>query len=252
MKLAFKKMGSGTPMIILHGLFGSSDNWQTLGKRFAEDFEVYLIDQRNHGRSPHSEEFDYDILADDLYGFMEEHHIDSAVLIGHSMGGKTVMRFAQKHPEKAEKVIVADMGIKSYPPHHKDVLAAFHAIEPETLSSRSEAEDRIADIIPNFGVRQFLLKNLYRTKDGGYGIRPNFKVLEREMLKILAPLPEEKVEVDTLFLYGEKSDYVPSEDHREIEKVFPAAQFVGLQAGHWLHAEKPDDFYDEVKKFVTQ
>lgn len=252
MKLAYRNLGSGSPLIILHGLFGSSDNWQTLGKKFGEDYEVFLLDQRNHGRSPHSEDFDYDLLADDLNEFMEEHGIESAILLGHSMGGKTVMRFAQKHPLKAEKLIVADMGIKSYPPHHKDVLRAFHALEPETLKSRSEAEQRIESIIPSFGVRQFLLKNLYRKKEGGYGIRANFRVLEREMSRILEELPNQEVDIDTLFLYGENSDYVPTEDHAEIQDLFPLAQFSGLQAGHWLHAEKPIEFYDEVKKFVTQ
>ncbi len=245
-------MGAGEPLLIFHGLFGSSDNWQTLGKRFAEDFSVYLIDQRNHGRSPHSEEFDYDILADDVFDFMQEHGLEKANLLGHSMGGKTVMRFAQKYPDRLLRLIVADMGIKSYQPHHKLTLQAFHAIEPESLTSRQEAEQRIAPIISDFGIRQFLLKNLYRKKEGGYGIRVNFRVMEREMDAILEALPNEEVGVPSLFLYGEKADYVSQDDFDSIRTLFPSAEFVGMQAGHWLHAEDPQRFYEEVKKFVTK
>jgi len=252
MKLAFKQMGSGDPLIILHGLFGSSDNWQTLGKQFSEDFSVYLVDQRNHGRSPHSDEFNYDLLAQDLDAFMTQEGIASAYLLGHSMGGKTAMRFAQLFPEKVKKLVVADMGIKAYEPHHHDVLRAFHAINPETLDSRSEAEDRIKSIIPERGVRQFLLKNLNRKKDGNYGLRVNFRVMEKEMDQILEALPKDKVEVPTLFIRGVKSNYIPDADFDQIREIFPRAEFADIQAGHWLHAEKPEEFYIEVKKFVTR
>ena len=252
MKLAFKKMGSGDPLIILHGLFGSSDNWQTLGKQFAEDFSVYLVDQRNHGRSPHSDVFNYHLLAEDLNQFMEEHGIDGATLIGHSMGGKTVMRFAQLFAEKVKKIVVADMGVKAYSPHHHEVLRAFHAINPDTLDSRSEAEERIESIIPEFGVRQFLLKNLYRKKEGGYGLRVNYQVMESEMDRILEELPSDSSDAEALFIRGVKSNYIPDSDFDQIRSIFPKAEFADLQAGHWLHAEKPEEFYAEVKKFVTK
>jgi len=252
MKLAFRQMGSGDPLIIIHGLFGSSDNWQTLGKQFAEDFSVYLVDQRNHGKSPHSDEFNYDLLAQDLNQFMEEQGIDQATFIGHSMGGKAVMRFAQLFPSKVRKVVVADMGVKSYSPHHHDVLRAFHAIDADTLSSRSEAEERIEAIIPEFGVRQFLLKNLYRKKEGGYGLRVNFRVMESEMDRVLEALPSEQAEVNALFIRGLKSNYVPDSDFGQIRTIFPKATFADLQAGHWLHAEDPQGFYTIVKDFVTK
>lgn len=252
MKLAFRQMGSGEPLIILHGLFGSSDNWQTLGKQFAEDFSVYLVDQRNHGKSPHSDEFNYDLLAQDLNQFMEDQGIDQATFIGHSMGGKAVMRFAQLFPSKVRKIVVADMGVKSYSPHHHDVLRAFHAIDADTLSSRSEAEERIEAIIPEFGVRQFLLKNLYRKKEGGYGLRVNFRVMESEMDRVLEALPSEQAEVNALFIRGLKSNYVPDSDFEQIRTIFPKAIFAELQAGHWLHAEDPQGFYTIVKDFVTK
>lgn len=252
MKLAFRKMGEGEPMIILHGLFGSSDNWQTLGRRFSEDFSVYLIDQRNHGRSPWSDKFNYEILAHDLRDFMDEHHIRKAHILGHSMGGKVAMRFGQKYPDRVLSLIVADMGIKEYQPHHHMVLKAFHAIEPETLDARSQAEERIKPIIEDFGVRQFLLKNLYRTKEGGYGLRVNFRVMEDKMDEILAALPEEKCDQPALFIRGSKSDYVLDKDIPAIRELFPNAHIADIPAGHWLHAEDPEGFYEKVMEFVTK
>jgi len=252
MKLAFKQMGAGEPLIILHGLFGSSDNWQTLGKRFAEDFRVYLVDQRNHGRSPHSEVFSYDVMARDLKDFMTDQNLKKAHLLGHSMGGKTVMRFAQLFPEKVNKLVVADMGVKEYPAHHQKILEAFHSLDLPSLESRRDADKAISHLIPEFGVRQFILKNLYRKNKDEFGWRVNFQAMEQEMDNILAPLPKTSADVNALFIYGMKSDYVKEEDRGEILNIFPGAEFAGLSAGHWIHAEVPDEFYDEVKKFVTK
>ena len=251
MKLAFKKMGAGKPMIILHGLFGSSDNWQTLGRRFSEDFEVYLVDQRNHGHSPHSEVFSYDVMAQDLKSFCADEGIEKAIIIGHSMGGKTAMRFAQLFPEKVEKLIVVDMGIKSYAPHHQDILAAFHALDLHKLESRSEAEEQMEARIPDFGVRQFILKNLYRKSKNEFAWRVNYQVLEAKMDEILKELPEKPVSVPTLFIRGSKSDYIVPEDFTQIRKIFTNAEFEELPTGHWVHAQDPDGFYTKVKKFVT-
>jgi pimeloyl-ACP methyl ester carboxylesterase len=251
MKLAYKEMGEGQALIVLHGLFGSADNWQTLGKAFAEHFRVYLVDQRNHGHSPHSDDFNYDLLAEDLKEFIDEHGISKPIIIGHSMGGKTAMRFAQRFPELADKIIVADMGIKSYQPHHGAVLKAFHSVDLSTLNSRSEADDMLKPILPDFGTRQFILKSLYRKGPDEYAWRPNFKVLEREMPAILAALPHEVYNGPSLFLYGTRSDYVRTEDFEAIRALFPKAEFASLEAGHWLHAEKPREFYTEVMNFVT-
>lgn len=252
MKLAFKKMGSGKPMIILHGLFGSSDNWQTIGRKFADDFEVYLVDQRNHGHSPHSEVFSYDVMAQDLRSFFVDEGIQKAILLGHSMGGKTAMRFAQLFPEKVEKLVVVDMGVKSYEPHHHDILAAFHALDLVNLESRSEAEEEMKSRIPNFSVRQFILKNLYRKSKTEFGWRVNFKVIEARMDEILKELPEKVVSVPTLFISGAKSNYIVPADYSEIRKIFTDSKFTELPTGHWVHAEDPEGFYTKVKNFVTQ
>lgn len=251
MKLAFKKMGEGEPLIILHGLFGSSDNWQTLGRQFAESFTVYLIDQRNHGHSPHSEAFSYEIMANDLKEFFVDNEISQATVIGHSMGGKTAMRFAQLYPEKVNRLIVVDMGIKSYTSDHDDILAAFHALDLPNLQSRKDAENEMETYIPNFTVRQFLLKNLYRKTKTDFAWRVNFPVLEEKMDEILVPLPENIVEKPTLFIYGEKSNYINKEDFDSIREIFPKAEFVALPTGHWVHAEDAEGFYKIVMENVT-
>lgn len=252
MKLAFKKMGSGRPMIILHGLFGSSDNWQTLGRKFADNFEVFLVDQRNHGHSPHSAVFSYDVMAQDLKSFCIDQGIVESILIGHSMGGKTAMRFSQLFPERVAKLIVVDMGVKGYEPHHQDILAAFGALDLPKLESRSQAEEEMKARIPDFGVRQFILKNLYRKTKTEFAWRVNYKVLEAKMDEILKPLPQKPVSVSTLFIAGAKSNYIQPEDLTEIEKIFINAQFVELPTGHWVHAEDPEGFFKKVKNFVTE
>lgn len=251
MKLEFKKMGSGEPLVILHGLFGSSDNWQTLGRQFAENFTVYLVDQRNHGHSPHSDEFSYEIMADDLSTLFSDEGIAKAIIIGHSMGGKTAMRFAQIYPDKLEKLIVVDMGIKSYTSEHDDIIAAFHALDLPNLESRKDAETEMEKLIPNFTVRQFLLKNLYRKTKTEFAWRVNFPVMEEKMDEILAALPNGVFDKPTLFIYGTKSNYITEDDFDAIRSVFPKAEFASLPTGHWIHAEDPEGFYKIVMKSVT-
>lgn len=251
MKLAFKKMGEGPAMIILHGLFGSADNWQTLGRKFADDFEVFLVDQRNHGHSPHSNVFSYEVMAQDLKSFCVDEGIERAILIGHSMGGKTAMRFAQLYPEKIEKLIVVDMGVKSYEPHHQDIIEAFRALDLAELERRSDAEKQMKARIPEFGVRQFILKNLYRKSKTEFAWRVNFEVLDAKMDEILASLPEKPVSLPTLFIRGEKSNYIKPGDYPEIRKIFTEAKFEQLPTAHWVHAEDPDGFYEKVMNFVT-
>lgn len=251
MKLAFKKMGDGDPLVILHGLFGSADNWQTLGREFAKDFTVYLVDQRNHGHSPHSDEFSYELMAQDLQEFFVEQNIEKATIIGHSMGGKTAMRFAQLYPENVKKLVIADMGVKSYRAHHQDILDAFYALDLEFLESRKDAEAIMKPLIPNFGVRQFLLKNLYRKTKTEFSWRVNFPVVEENMDDILAAVPEKAVDKPVLFLYGDKSKYIEESDFDNIRKIFPQAKFASLSTGHWIHAEDAEGFYKKVMEYVT-
>lgn len=252
MKLFFNQMGSGPVIVILHGLFGSSDNWQTLGKQIAETHSVYLVDQRNHGRSPHSEAFNYDLLAKDLKETLDEEGLDKVTLVGHSMGGKTAMRFAQLFPSQIEKLVVVDMGVKRYKPHHQMILNALHAVNLGSLASRNDAEEAMKPFISDFGVRQFLLKNLYRKEKNTFAWRINFPVLEERMNEILAPLPPGRSECETLFVRGTKSDYIVPEDFMEIQEFFPFAKFSELPVGHWVHAEDPDGFLKILMDFVTE
>ncbi len=253
MKLNHRILGEGQSFVILHGLFGYSDNWQTHAKKLADYYQVILVDQRNHGHSDWSEEFNYDLLAEDLKELFDDLKLEKVILLGHSMGGKTAMRFAQLYPELLEKLIVVDIGTKTYPAHHEQILAGLHSIDLEKMHARSEAESAMEKHISSFGVRQFLLKNLYWVEKGKLAWRMNIAVLEREMEAILAGLPEDEVLLPTLFIRGKMSDYIQDEDFDELENQFPDAQFVTIEnAGHWVHAEAPEEFIEAVLTFCLR
>ncbi|MDG2228151.1 MAG: alpha/beta fold hydrolase [Flavobacteriales bacterium] len=250
MKLHYRKYGEGQPLIILHGLFGSSDNWQTLGKKFAENFEVYLVDQRNHGHSPKSNEFNYQLLSDDLYKLITDLELENITLIGHSMGGKTVMHFAQEHPLFIKKLIVVDIGPKAYPMHHDIILAGLNSLDLSTIKSRGQADKQLSKFIEDIGVKQFLLKNLYWIEKGQLGWRINIPVLEKKMPDIVAAIPDKIVETHTLFIRGEKSNYIVEDDFQNIYDQFPNSEIETIyDAGHWVHAENPFSFYNMVLEF---
>jgi len=250
--LHFRKAGHGSKSLcILHGLFGSADNWQSLGKDFAEAYTVYFIDLRNHGRSEHQLVHTYEAMAEDLEQLLNQEGIEKAIVLGHSMGGKTAMRFAQMFESRVEKLVVADMGIKEYLPHHQAILEALNSFNPEKIESRSEAETQLRKYISEEGVVQFLLKNLYRLKPQGYAWRFNLPILESSMPDILEEIPAIEVSVPTLFIRGEKSNYILDEDFPSILKLFPQAVFDTVSnAGHWLHAENPDEFFAKVSNFL--
>lgn len=255
LQLNYKKQGEGKPLIILHGLFGSLDNWQTLANRWAENLEVWIIDQRNHGQSPHSDEWNYDVMADDLKDFLEEHNLKDINLLGHSMGGKTVMRFACKYPHLVEKLIVADIGPKSYPVHHAEIIEALKTVDFSKIDSRSDADEMLKKSIPEMGVRQFLLKNFYwkdvKNKKGAW--RFNLDVISEKIEEVgKETFPEAMFSIPTLFLNGEKSNYIKKEDIESIqEKYINSKVFTIPKAGHWLHAEQPDIFHDKVLEFIN-
>lgn len=253
MKLHHRILGEGRPLVILHGLFGNSDNWQTHAKKLADYFQVILVDQRNHGHSDWSDDFSYDLLAEDLHELLTDLGLDDVMLLGHSMGGKTAMRYAQLYPENIEKLIVADMGIKRYPPHHQDILEGLRKVDLNIVRSRGEVESILEPYIPVVGTRQFLLKNLYWKEKGQLAWRMNIPVLEREMEQILAELPEDEVLIQTLFIRGALSQYIPDEDIPEIEEQFPDSTFVTIpNAGHWVHAEAPEAFLNAVLEFCLR
>jgi esterase len=252
MKLYYREMGQGQPLVILHGLFGSSDNWLSIGKVLAEHYHVYLVDQRNHGQSPHSDIFSYDAMATDLEGFFEDVGLNKALLMGHSMGGKTAMLFTTRHPEKVEKLIVVDIAPKDYPVHHDTILDGLNALALDSLQSRNEADALLSHYVPELGVRQFLLKNLART-DKGFEWKINLPVITASIDIIGEGLDEgDHYEGPVLFIDGEKSNYIKEGDAPLIHAHFPKANIVTIRgAGHWVHAEKPEEFLQTVQTFLS-
>ena len=253
MLLHHKEIGEGKPLVILHGLFGTSDNWQTHAKKLGEYYRVILVDQRNHGHSPWSEDFTYEHLADDLERLIIHLGIDQFTLIGHSMGGKTAMYYSQKYPTRLEKMVIVDIGIKQYPMHHNEIIKGIKSLDLATISSRSTAEQAMIPFVDSYGVRQFLLKNLYWVEKGKLAWRMNVDVLEREMEEILAPIPNIEVWTPTLFLRGAMSNYILDEDWDAIEEIFPDATLKTIEnAGHWVHSEQPDEFIEKVLGFIIR
>ena len=206
--------GSGKPLLILHGFLGMSDNWKTLGNQYAENgFEVHLLDQRNHGKSFQSNEFNYDLLIEDLKYYMTHHNIEKAIILGHSMGGKTAMQFACTYPEKVEKLLIADIAPKYYPPHHQPIINALNKINVSELSSRTEADEQLSKYIKDFGTRQFLLKNLYWKEKGKLDFRFNLDVLTDKMEEVGENISTTASYAGpTLFLRGDKSEYIAIDD----------------------------------------
>lgn len=244
--------GEGKPLLILHGYFGMSDNWKTLGNKFAENFQVHLIDQRNHGRSFHTDEFTYELLAEDLFNYINYHQLKNVILLGHSMGGKTVMQFSVTHPGMVDKLIVADISPKAYPPHHNSILAALNSVDFNKQTSRTLVDTKLAELIPQVGVRQFLLKNVYWVEKGQLAYRFNLESLTKNNLEVGKALPSfTTFAKPTLFLKGSKSDYITKNEFGIIEAHFPDSKVVTVaNAGHWLHAENPKDFYQQVCDFL--
>jgi esterase len=246
-------IGKGTPFVILHGFLGSGDNWKSLGNRFAEEgYEVHLVDQRNHGRSFHSDEFDYHSMVDDLRIYCKHYNLENIILLGHSMGGKVAMLFAVTYPNVVSKLIVADIGPKEYPQHHQDILKALLLLDFSRIISRGEAEDVLSEYIKDTGTRQFLLKNLYWKNKGELALRINLPVLIKNIDAVGEALPPEaNYTKDTLFLRGDKSGYIINSDEILIKKHFPNAKIENISnAGHWLHAENPKEFHLYVMNFL--
>jgi pimeloyl-ACP methyl ester carboxylesterase len=230
------------------------DNWKTLAKQFSNlGFQVHLVDQRNHGRSFHDSEFNYEMLAADLKQYCSHHTINNMVLLGHSMGGKTAMLFAALYPELISKLIVADISPRFYPVHHDAIMEGLCSLNFEEISSRKEAEIQLSNYVSDAGTRQFLLKNIYRISPSVLGLRINLKVLKTNVSEVGEALPSNlNFQKDTLFLRGDKSEYISTQDEALIKHQFPTAVVKTISnAGHWLHAENPVEFFNSVCSFIT-
>lgn len=267
MKLFYRTFGEGPALIIVHGLYGASDNWVSIGKALSDRFEVFLIDQRNHGRSPHSRQHDYPSMKEDLREFMDDRAIESAVLMGHSMGGKTIMFFAADYPERVNGLIVVDMSPRSYRNNldsaprsidHATILKAMLSLEPEKYTERNEIDRAFARYIPVSRVRQFLLKNLRRNEDHTFSWKLNVPAIHNNLDRILEGMDTSRFEnghgitgFPVLFIKGEKSDYIRKTDEPIIYTIFPYAEIFSIpNAGHWIHAEQPERLLQKVEEFI--
>jgi esterase len=253
MQLFFRQVGTGRPMIILHGLFGSCDNWLTISKVIADQgFSVYAVDQRNHGRSPHADTHSYPELADDLHEFLQQQGLEKPILVGHSMGGKTVMQYAMQYPGSFSELVVVDIAPKYYPVHHIEILKGLKAIPLDTLQSRNQADEILSQYESGLSVRQFLLKNLYRNDEGGFAWRLNLPVIEKNIEIIGNDLVNVRTVTEpTLFIRGTASHYVKDSDIPHINEIFTNAQIDTIEgAGHWVQAEQPEAFVKSLVNFL--
>ena len=253
MALNFKKYGDGDEtLVILHGLFGSLDNWQSLAKQFSEYFTVYILDQRNHGKSPHFDVHTYTAMAADLKEFLDQEGIEETNLLGHSMGGKTVMQFSIQDPQYIKRMVVADIAPKFYAPHHHKEIEALESIDFSVLKDRKAVQNKLEETLSNPSVVQFFLKGLTWSKKGELEWKFNLKVLVEQNNNIGEALEGFAYFTNpTLFVRGENSNYVTEDDIDTIEEIFPMAQYRTIyDAGHWLHAENPDQFFKEVLNFL--
>ncbi len=252
MKLHFREYGNGRPMVILHGLFGSSDNWLTQAKLFAENYRVLTVDLRNHGLSPHDEAFDYSSMVDDLEEFFRDHDLSGAILIGHSMGGKAAMNFSISHPDAVGKLVIVDIAPRSYDLEHYVIADGLASIPIDTISSRKEAEEHLATYVSDLGTRQFLLKNLQRMSEGGFSWKMNLPVIREKLANVGVDLISEGTFTKpTLFVRGGNSSYVLDTDIARIKEVFPKAEVQTMDTGHWVQAEKPEEFVSLVTNWLN-
>jgi len=252
MKLYSQKIGSGDPLIILHGLFGSSDNWPTIAKQLADTYTIHLLDSRNHGKSPHTNQFGYDNMAMDVREYIQDHNLKDIILMGHSMGGKVAMKIALEYPMRVKKLIVADIAPRKYSIIHNHIIDALISINPDNIDSREQADLQLSQTIKSPVLRKFLLKNLYRDEDNTFKWRINLKAICDNLESLGAQIiSSQKYEEDVLFLKGELSDYITTEDEKEIYSLFPKAIIKSIpRATHWLHAENPELFFQEVCNFL--
>ena len=252
MTLNYKSYGEGDPVIILHGFLGMLDNWHSFARMLAEEgFEVFTIDLRNHGKSPHSDVFSYDIMASDVIAWMDAMGIESSVMIGHSMGGKAVMRIAFDHPERVERAVLVDIAPRPYMPGHQAILNALVSVDPATAESRTDIEEQLMYRLNNLPVVRFLMKNLARNGSEGYTWKMNLPVLVENYFEIVKGIEsDDPFEGPALFVRGANSDYVLDDDILDIQELFPQARLVTVPgAGHWVHADNPDYLLDKVVDF---
>ncbi len=253
MKLNFKKYGEGEiPLVILHGFMGSLDNWHTLATKFADFGAVITVDQRNHGKSPHTDKHSIPLMVNDLKLFLDQQNLETIYLMGHSMGGKVAMQFALEYPGMLEKLIIVDIAPRKYKRGHDDVFEAIYAIDLNAIQTRKEAELAMEKLMPDYGTRQFLLKNLDRNAEGAYLWKMNLPVLHTYYEEIIQEIGSNRKFLNpTLVIKGASSNYISDKDDSDYIQLFPNYTLIEIaNAGHWVHAEQPEMFFNEVADFL--
>jgi esterase len=254
MKLYCRIEGSGFPVIILHGLLGSSDNWRAISKRLSPSYKVYTVDLRNHGQSPHSEIMTYPVMADDLHELLESESLSECHVVGHSLGGKVAMQFATSHPDRVSKLVIVDIAPKAYPSSQRAILAALEQLELQSFQSFSEIDAALAPAIAELALRQFLMKNIARVPSGGFQWRIDLASIAKSYDKLTQPIiAAAAYDKPTLFMRGGRSDYIAETDLPSIRAIFTRAELVTIaNAGHWLHAEAMDEFLGILIDFLNK
>jgi len=251
MKLHYQESGSGLPLLIIHGLFGSADNWRSMAKYFAKFYRVISVDLRNHGRSPHSDEQNFKLMAADIVELCDRLSLDRVNVLGHSLGGKVAMAFAEMQAERVHKLVVVDISPRQYFSQHTPLMDAMMALNMAQFSSRKDVDEALAADVPDPAVRQFLLMNL-QPGENGLSWRINLPALKANYQALMAPVCEHAVlSIPSQFIYGGQSDYVTADDRKLIEQHFTQAIFAVIdKAGHWVHAERPQQFKQLVEEFL--
>ena len=247
--------GGRRSLIVLHGLFGMSENWSTFGKEFSQEFEVHLVDLRNHGRSPHAEDFDYEVMCEDLLKYIQENNLDNTIILGHSQGGKVAMKFAFTYPEKIEKLLVADISPRRYNTDFvQNLLQTLYKLPLQNFKKREEIDRELSSIYEDRGMRLFLLKNLYRNENKEFAWRFNIEVLLKKVSNIQeAGFIKGVCTVPTNFIRGGNSNYITSKDELIINKHFSDFSITTIDGtGHWLHVESPQEFHKQVRDFIRE
>ena len=254
MLLKSKIYGEGSHvLVVLHGFLGMSDNWKSYSNKMTTNgFNVHLIDQRNHGDSFHNENFSYEILASDLKHYVDHHKLSKFSLIGHSMGGKAAMMFSSLFQENITKLIIVDILPVYYKNDYINILKALKSLDFSKINSRLEADDALSKSITDKAFRSFLLKNLFRKNNLELAFKINLDIIFNNLSEIEKALPSDLFYCgETLFVKGDKSNYINDKNISKIHKHFPNSKLVNISnAGHWVHAENLKDFVEETLNFL--
>ena len=253
--LASDFTGSGPPLLILHGLFGSATNWRSMARKLADRHAVHALDLRNHGASPWADTMTYTEMADDVRHYIEQHDLGAVTVMGHSMGGKTAMALALAFPDRVERLVVVDIAPRSYHDSLSSYAQAMRGIDLMAAASRGEVQRQLQALLPDASVAPFLVQNLVPRNDH-FDWRINLAAISASMLDLTgfpAELQERVFDKPTAAIAGALSDYVPGGDTQSFRPMFPRIEIEVIDgAAHWVHADKPQAFFEAVQRALAR